>query len=252
MEYGNISQLSAGNLYGAQRGAVTEPYVAREPLAFGKCAFGYVGDGDNAVAIHDDKVVITYSADFTASNATAIDVTINGKVMGTIAFNTSHDITMADLVVAVQALDGAWKVSATGRILTVVTPGETASGSTVVTGSSAPTGTPVVSQSADLVVLGPVLKAQKAPTAVAGSDEGYVENETLEVLVEGYITVQVDDIANVIINTPVYVIKTGSDAGKFTGTSGGNLALNASFHFIADGAQNLAVIRINNMKEAVS
>ena len=110
MQYGNITQLSAGNLYGAQIGALTEAYVARELLKFGMCAFGYKGDADNAVAVHDDKIVITYSIDFTEANATAIDITINSLVMETLAYDTSHAITMANIAVAIQALAANWNV----------------------------------------------------------------------------------------------------------------------------------------------
>ncbi len=251
-QYGNISQLSAGNLFGAQVGALTESYVARELLKFGMCAFGYKGDGESARDIHVDKVVMTYDIDFTAANAVTINFTVNGLAMVEQTFTTDHDTTAALMVVALQALNSEWQVSVVGRVFTIITPGETASASTVVTGATPPVGTPVLSQSTEMVVLGPVLKAQKAPTAVLLSDEGYSDGEALEVLVDGYAVVIVDDIANVIVNDPVYVIKSGADAGKFTGTVGSNLLLTAAFAFIADGAQNLAVIRIDNMKKAVS
>jgi len=250
--YGNISQLSAGNLFGAQIGAVTESFVARELIKFGMCAFGYKGDPDSAMNIHIDKVVMTYDIDFTAGNAVTINFTVNGLVMAEQAFLTDHDTTMQLMLVALQALNSEWQVSVTGRVFTIITPGETTSASTVVTGSTPPVGTPVLSQSAEMVVLGPVVKAQKAPTATLLSDEGYEDGEALEALVDGYAVVIVDDIANVTVNEPVYVIKSGADAGKFTGTVGSNLALNAAFAFVADGVQNLAVIRIDNMKKAVS
>lgn len=251
-QYGNITQLSAGNLYGAQVGALTESYIARETIKFGMCAVGYRGDKDSARALHTDKVVITYDIDFTSGNSVTINITINTLEMEELAFDADQATTLAAIVVAVQALNAEWQVSGTGRILTVITPGETAAGSTVITGSTPPVGTPVLSQSAEMVVLGPVLKAQKAPTSVALSNEGYVDGETLEVLVDGYCVVIVDDIANVIENKPVYVLKSGDDVGKFTATVGSNLLLNAAFHSIADGAQDLAVIRIDNMKKAVS
>jgi len=251
-QYGNISQLSAGNLFGAQVGALTESFIARELIKFGMCAFGYKGDVDSAMNIHVDKVVMTYDIDFTEANAVTINFTVNGLAMEELAWVTDHDTTMAAMVVALQALNSEWQVSVTGRVFTIITPGETTSASTVVTGATPPVGTPVLSQSAEMVVLGPVLKAQKAPTATLLSDEGYEEGQALETLVDGYCAVIVDDIANVTVNAPVYVIKSGADAGKFTGTVGSNLLINAAFAFIADGVQDLAVIRVDNMKKAVS
>lgn len=249
--YGNISQLSAGMLYGAQGSPITESFVARGLLKFGMCAFGYQGDSDNAFGIHVDKTVLTFTADFTSGNAVTINITVNGLSIAVQAFDTSHAITMANLQIAIQALDPTWVVTYATRVFTIVTPGETADASAVVTGTTAPTASQVQSTSTNMVVLGPVLKAQKAPTGVALSDEGYVDGEAMETLVDGYMTVVVDDIANVTVNMPVYVIKTGVDAGKFTGTVGSNLLINAAFAFVADAVQNLAVIRIDNMKKAV-
>lgn len=251
-QYGNISQLSAGNLFGAQGGALTEAFVARESIKFGMCAFGYKGDVDSAMNIHLDKTVLTYTADFTAGNAVTIDITVNGLSIPQDTFDTDHATTMANLDLAIKALNSEWIVTYATRVFTIITPGETADASSVVTGTTPPTASQVQSQSEEMVVLGPVLKAQKAPTSVALSNEGYSDGEALEVLVDGYGVVIVDDIANVSVNTPVYVIKTGADAGKFTGTVGSNLLINAAFAFIANGAQNLAVIRIDNMKKAVS
>ena len=251
-QYGNISQLSAGMLYGAQGSPITESFVARGLLKFGMCAFGYQGDSDNAFGIFTDKTVLTFTADFTLANAVTIDITVNGLSIDTQAFDTDHATTMANLALAIQALDPTWIVTYATRVFTIVTPGENADASAVVTGTTAPTASQVQSVSANLVVLGPVLKAQKAPTGVALSDEGYTDGEAMETLADGYGAVVVDDIANVVVNNPVYVITSGADAGKFTGTIGSNLLLNAVFAFVADGVQNIAVIRIDNMRKAVS
>ncbi|MHA1169501.1 MAG: hypothetical protein ACTSRU_16870, partial [Candidatus Hodarchaeales archaeon] len=144
-QYGNISQLSAGNLFGAQVGALTESFIARELIKFGMCAFGYKGDVDSAMNIHVDKVVMTYDIDFTEANAVTINFTVNGLAMEELAWDTDHNTTMALMVVALQALNSEWQVSVTGRVFTIITPGETTSASTVVTGATPPVGTPVLS-----------------------------------------------------------------------------------------------------------
>ena len=68
----------------------------------------------------------------------------------------------------------------------------------------------------------------------------------------GYLTVVVDDIANCEEHTPVYVIVAGADKGKFTGTTGSNLLINASFHFLADKVQNLAVVNFEQLPKSVA
>lgn len=250
--YGNQDQLSAGNKYGVQRPSVTEPFTAASALGFGKAAFGYLGEPDNCTDVFTDKNTVTYSTDFIADNVIAFSV--NGVAIDPVVFDTDHDTTMGLLVAAIQALDPDYIVSYSGDVVTVTTPGEdVVLTSSVTLGASQPTatvGTAAVSDA--LVFLGPVVKAQKAPTEVSGSSTGYVENEELEVMRSGYLCVVVDDIANCQENAPVYVITSGDDKGKFTGTAGSNLLLNATFHFLADKAQNLAVVDFQQLPKAVA
>jgi len=250
--YENISQLSAGVKYGSQGTAITEPYEAAMALGFGKAAFGYEGDPNIATDIVTDKNTVTYSADFVTLNEIAFSV--NGNAIDPVTFTTDQNTTMGLLVAAIQELDANYKVTVAARVITVTTPGEVCVLTSAVTlGSTQATATiGTAAVSADHVYLGPVIKAQKAPTDVAGSGTGYVEGETLEVMRSGYLTVVVDAIANCKENTPVYVIVTGADAGKFTGTSGSNLLINATFHILGDKTQNLAVVNFDQQPKAVA
>ena len=252
-QYGDIGQLSAGNKYGSQGTDITEPYVAKSSLGFGKAAFGYKGDPDHAVDIETDSNTITYSGVFITDNV--INAVVNGNAIDPVTFTDDQATTMALLVAAIQALDVDYIVSFNALIVTVITPGETCVPTSVVT-LGATQATVIIgtaAASADHVFLGPVIKAQKAPTDVAASETGYVSGEELEVMRDGYLTVVVDAIANCKEHNPVYVIVTGADKGKFTGTTGSNLLLeDASFHFLADKAQDLAVVNFKQLPLSVA
>lgn len=251
MQYGNISQLSAGTKYGSQRTDVTEPYNAESFLGFGKAAFGYKGNPDAAVDVFTDSNTMTYSTAFILDNVIAF--TVQGVAIDPVTFTDDHATTMELLVAAIQVLDPDYIVSYVGNVVTVVTPGEVIVITSAVTlGVTQPTSTPgTPAVSGDLVFLGAVIKAQKAPV-VDADNLGYAIDEELEVMRSGYLTVVVDDIANCRENTPVYVIVTGTDKGKFTGTSGSNLLINADFHFLADKAQNLAVVNFEQLPKSVA
>lgn len=252
-QYGDIGQLSAGNKYGSQGTDITEPYVAKSSLGFGKAAFGYKGDPDHAVDIETDSNTITYGGVFVTLNV--INASINGNAIAPITFLDDQATTMGLLIAALQELNADYIVSFSGLIITVITPGETCVLTSAITlgasQASVTIGTAVAS--ADHVFLGPVIKAQKAPTSVAASETGYVSGEELEVMRDGYLTVVVDAIANCKEHNPVYVIVTGADKGKFTGTVGSNLLLeDASFHFLADKAEDLAVVNFKQLPLSVA
>lgn len=251
MQYGNMNQLSAGVKYGSQGTDITEPYVAKTSLGFGKAAFGYKGDPDRVFDIETDKSTITYDADFVTANV--INASINGNAIDPVTFTTDHATTLALVVAALQALDDEYIVTVAARVITVVTPGETCTLLSAVTLGATQAGVAIATPSAssEVVYMGPVIKAQKAPTSVDASVTGYVEDEELEVMREGYLTVVVDAIANCEVNTPVYVILSGADKGKYTGTAGSNLLINADFHFLADGTQDLAVVNFKQLPKAV-
>lgn len=250
--YGYIDQLSAGTKYGSQRTDVTEPYEAESALGFGKAAFGYKGDPDTATNIFTDQNTITLSTDLITGNIVAVSV--NGVAISPVTFDTDHDTTMGLVVAAILALDPDYKAVAAGDVITVTTPGvDVVLTAGVTGGASQPTVTiGTAAASADMVFLGPVIKAQKAPTDAAESVVGYIDGETLEVMRSGYLTVVVDDIANCSENTPVYVILSGDDKGKFTGVAGSNLLINASFHFLGDKSQDLAVVNFQGLPVAVA
>lgn len=248
--YENIQQLAAGVKYGSQRTNVTEPYVAKADLGFGKAAFGYAGDPDTATDVFNDKNTMTYSGAFVVDNV--VDFSVNGLSIDPVTFITDHATTIGLLVAAIAALDPDFEVTSSGNIVTVTAPGADIVLTSSVTGGTARTATPGTAAVADdLVFLGAVLKAQKAPDA-ANSEVGYVEDEMLEVMRSGYLCVQVDAIANCSEHSPVYVITSGVDKGKFTGVVGSNLAINASFHFLADKAMDLAVVNFEQLPKTVA
>jgi hypothetical protein len=250
-QYGNISQLSAGTKYGAQRASVSEPFVAKSALGVGKAAFGYKGDNDQVFDIETDKSTITYDADFVAANV--INASINGDSIDPITFDTDQATTLALVVAALQALDTEYIVTVAARVITVITPGATCTLLSAVTLGATQAGVVIAvpSTSGEVIFMGAIIKAQKAPTSVSGSETGYVPGEELEVMRDGYLTVVVDDIANCEEHTPVYVILSGADKGKFTGTVGSNLLINADFHFLADKAADLAVVNFAQLPKAV-
>lgn len=251
-QYENIQQLAAGVKYGSQGTDITEPYVAKSDLGFGKGAFGYEGDPDIVTDVFDDENTITYNIDFVTLNV--INVTVNGLAIDPVTFDTDQATTMGLLVAAIAALDPDFTVESAARVVTVRAPGQDIVITGAVTlGATQPTTTIGTAAAADdLVFLGPVVKAQKAPTSAANSVTGYVEDEMLEVMRSGYLTVVVDAIANCVEHLPVYVIVTGTNKGKFTGTSGSNLLLNATFHFLADKAQDLAVVNFQQLPKVVA
>lgn len=249
--YENIQQLAAGVKYGSQRTNVTEPYVAKADLGFGKAAFGYAGDPDTATDVFNDKNTITYNADFVALNV--INVTVNGLAIDPVTFTDDQATTMGLLVAAIAALDPDFEVTSLARVVTITAPGQdiVISGAVTLGATQATTTVGTAAVADDLVFLGAVLKAQKAPDA-ANSEVGYVEDEMLEVMRSGYLCVQVDAIANCSEHSPVYVITSGVNKGKFTGVVGSNLAINASFHFLADKAADLAVVNFEQLPKTVA
>jgi len=250
MQYENISKLSAGVVQGVRKNNITESFVASGELPFGEAAFGYPGNQEVASGIVNNAATLDFDAGLVTGNITT--VTIDGLVTEPVTFDTDAATTYAALIAEIEALEEGMAATVALNVITVVREGQILSVTVDITGGTPPTVTVAYTTGGDIAFIGPVVKAQKAPTDNAASNYGYIDQEELEVLREGYITVAVDDIANCEVLKPVYVITSGADAGKFTGTVGSNLLINASFQSLGDGSQDLATIYISQKPIIVS
>lgn len=225
--YGNMSTALAGAKFGGNTEVVSR--VAGDTIEFGMPVVAYEADSEKAYQYLLDKSVLTYSADFIASNATT--VTVNGTAAATITFSDTHANMMIALSAAVDAIAGV-TCSQTGRILTVTVPGSVATVSTVtVGGSTQPTSSQVLSCSAGL--LGVALRTQN----VGGK---YLELDAVNVLREGEIWVMTADA--VVANKAAYMVAA---TGAFTDEVSGNVATGYVFRSSTSGA---ALARLEAIK----
>lgn len=230
--YGEYEKALAGLKYGLESDIVTA--AAKAIIQFGEPVLRAVGDDLGGYAL--DKITLTFSADFVASNVIA------GSILGSavsVTFATSHAATFAALVAALDAVTDVTIVAsdATARTITLSTAGKaTALALTVTAGDSQ--AALAISLPADRVLGGIALRVQKAKVSeVLGAR--YDVTEAVPVMVEGGIWVEaskaVASFAKAYLTT----------AGKFTDSAVGSIATKYSFasSTTAAGLVQLTVIK---------
>lgn len=129
--YGNMDRGVAGLPQGLDKEVISR--LAGAQIEYGAPAMLRSGEAEKCFPFVADRALITYSADFVASNSIA--VTVNDVVMTPVVYATSHAATFAALVVAVEALTGVDVVSSdvTARTILVQTTGLTTVATSAVT-----------------------------------------------------------------------------------------------------------------------
>lgn len=216
-----------------------EAGAARAPIAFGTPSFRKEGDERGLYPFIADTQTATISADFIASNSTI--ATVNGVATAAVVYATSHAVTFAAVVAAIEALTGVDVVSsnATARTITVKTYGTdglpTTTTLAIVTtlGASQPT---VAYQFGTTLKLAGVSMHQHK-----GAIAGLVRYETKDpasVMTRGKIYVTSAD--TIISQKTAYL----TSAGAWTDEVTGNLATPYIFRSGTSGA-GLAVLAVN-------
>jgi len=222
---------------------------AEQALAFGEAAVVGTTAGTDVKKIYKDTVSVTYSADFVASNS--IPMSVNGVAITPVVYATSHAATFAALIAAIDVLTGVSCVAGSGReiIITIddAVSNITVSDNTVTGGAGQPTLT-IVYSSSD--VFEGIATLRHGQPATIGGDDGYVINDTVNVLTKGVIWVKV--VATVAYGDSVYVYNDKSNSanqGQFTNSASGNLAVSSAKFVIGaagtTGTPALAKIEIN-------
>ena len=233
----NIKTRNAQQLIGVGKGVVV----------------GTIG-GTDVKNIFKNKVSVTYSTDFVASNSIPMSVQIGSGTVLTITpvvYATSHASTFAALIAAIDALAGVSCIAGTGREILISVDDAagniTVSNNTVTGGSGQPTLTVVYTSTG--VFEGVSVLRHGQPVTIGGDDQ-YEINDAINVMTRGCIWVYV--VATVAYGEDAYVYNdksNPSNQGQFTNSSSGNLAVaSGKFRSAATGttsAPALALLELN-------
>jgi len=202
---------------------VVETWKAGEAINFGYPVFGYAGDDDSegnfgtAWKYHLDTSVVTFDADFDASDT--VTVTVNGVEGDTVTYATDHDTTMDLIVASIEAIAPTATVTLTdqsdNRKISIFIPGTDVVATYAIAGGS--TVGDDVAVSSSQVFLGVALFTQKEPATVGG-DAYYETGDAMNVLTKGKIWAV--SYAAVDSTDTAYVETSGANKGKFGGDSG--------------------------------
>lgn len=230
--YGEYEKALAGLKYGLESDIVTA--AAKAIIQFGEPVLRAVGDELGGYVL--DKLALTFSADFVASNVIA------GSILGqavSVTYATSHAATFAALVTALDAVAGVDIVAsdATARTITLKTDGKFTALALAVTGGASQA-TLAIALPTDRVLAGIALRVQKAPvSAVLGAR--YDLTEAVPVMVEGGIWVEASKAVSAFAKAYL------TTSGKFTDSAVGAIATKYSFNSstTAAGLVQLTVIK---------
>lgn len=222
---------------------------AEQAIEFGRAVVKGITGGVDVKNIFKSKASLTFDADFVTGNT--IDLNVNGVAISQVTFATSHAVTFAAVIAAIDALTGISAVAGTGREI-LITVDNAASNITisdvVVAGGASQAGSTVVYSSVDTFE-GIAALRHGQPTTIGGDDK-YQINDAVNVLTKGIIFVEV--VATVAYGDSVYVYNdksNESNQGQFTNASSGNLAISsAKFVSAATGttaSPALAKVEIN-------
>lgn len=179
---------------------------------FGDPAFGQQGDDERAYML--DKVRVTFSADFVASN------TVNGSVAGLaisqVTYATSHAATFAAVVAAIDALAGVSIAAsdATARTIDISIP-KTKVAASFVVAAGASQASVAYSLTPDRFLIGVVKHVQKAKISEAAGAK-FLETESMAVTTDGEIYVETGDAVD--SGKPAYLTTSAVWTDNATGT----------------------------------
>jgi hypothetical protein len=226
--YGNIDSALAGLLVGD---AEVVSRVAGNECNFGMPAVVFSGDAEKVFQYVLDKSVLTFSADFVASNSIAVSV--DGTAITPVVFDTNHATTFAAVVAAINGLANVTATAGAGRSINISMDDHSAITvvAAVTLGASQATSSQVLSCTGS--VFGVFPRVQK----VGGQFNQY---DNTPIVREGEMWVMTADA--VVANATAYLVAA---SGVFTDDSSGNVTTGYVFRTATSGA---ALARVEIIK----
>lgn len=226
-QYNELDKALPGLKFGIDGKVATG--AAQAAIGFGKPVYASKGEENKVGPLVNDRVTLGFSADFSASNVIAGNVTVAGgtAVPYSVTFATSHAATFTALVNALDAIPGVEVVSfnATTRSIVLSANGVTLTATCAVTGGTAVTVTNTVGT--DMVLRGVALRTAKN---IVNGLARYETKDPVNLLTEGQIWVEVAD--KVEAHAQAYL----TPAGAWTDESSGNTATPYTFRSSTTGA----------------
>jgi hypothetical protein len=252
--YNTMDAKIVGLKYGTDSTVKSMRVADDNNIPYGIPVFGYVGNDNDAFRYHNNSGIITFDADFEASNS--IVITVDGTAVTAVVYATSHDATMLALIAQIEAdITGASASSNTGgnnRVLTITIEdaNERVVSEAITGGGSQPTGTVTVAST--MVFKGFSLFVQREAAVrydlngnvIEAATAEYEENDPINVMVEGEIIVVTG--AGVDAHNQAYVIATaGATEGQVDDSATNNVILTGVTIEETVAAAGLALVRIN-------
>jgi hypothetical protein len=252
--YGNIAGKIAGEKMALGSRVQSKRVAETLGIDYGYPVFGYVGNDKDIFKFHNNVAVVTYDADFVASNSIALSV--DSVAITAVVFNTNHDTTMTDLKEQIQAdITGAvvTLTDATNNrqlTITIEDDGDRVATSTVTGGASQAVATITYSSSMIFKGLTMITHQESAPktdlegNVLEAGDALYELKDAANVMIDGAINVVTG--AAVSSGKQAYVVATGAEQGKITDVDTDNIILSGvTINETVDSA-GIAEVRINN------
>lgn len=223
IKYQNEMDVGQEGLISSTQTKVIKTRAAIQDIEFGRGVVIGTEGGTNVKNIFKSKASLLFDADFVTGNT--IDLKVNDVSITQVPFNTDHATTFADLIAAIDALDGVSAVAGVGREV-IITIDDALSNITVsdvlVQGGASQAGSTITYSSVDVFEGISVLRFQ-TPSTIGGSDK-YKNKDAVDVLTRG--TIWVKAVATVAYGDAVYVYNdkaNPTNQGQFTNASSGNL-----------------------------
>jgi hypothetical protein len=242
--YDQPARAIAGQKYGLKDNVRT--YRAGEKIYPGDPVFGMVGDERTCYEAHINAVTLTASAALITGNK--VVVTVNGKTLPEVTFASSSAATLAAIAQAIELDDDLSALDITAFVIDganaigIAGPGINITASAVVTGGSSQA-TFTSTSDTNMVFLG------VAEHTELGFKDGvgfYPPTHAVNVMDFGEIYVPVAEGISPLDKEPVYIVLSGSEAGKFTNVEAGNYDSGAFFR--SGEEDGLARIELRGMK----
>lgn len=206
----------------------TKTRNAQQAIEFGRAVVTGVVGGVDVKNIFKSKASLTFDADFVTSNT--IDLNVNGVAISQVTFSTSHAVTFAAVIAAIDALTGVSAVAGTGREILITIDNATSNitiSNVVVAAGASQAGSTLVYTSVD--VFEGIASLRYGQPVTIGGDDKYQINDAVNVLTKGVIFVEV--VATVAYGDSVYIYNNKaneSNQGQFTNASPGNLIVSSA------------------------
>lgn len=257
--YDTIDAPVAGMIEGTQSRIISKRIGDSAGIPFGIPVFGYIGDSglgtardDNVHRYKNDSGIITFDADFEASNS--IIITVNGTAVTAVVFDTDHDTTMALVVAQIEAEITGCNATSSGvnnRILTIDIDGTEMTVAEAITGGgSQPTGT--VTYTTRMVFIGFTVFTQLEAagrteldgTVISAADAQYDYRDSANIMVDGEIYVVTSEAVDN-LNQVYAITAAGATQGQCGDTVGSNVSLTGATFTETVAASGVAKVRVN-------